>query len=359
MSFLTSRRSRVATSVAAIALTALALTACSGGSSSGGSSASSGGDSADLGQLNVQLSWIKNEEFCGEFFADSKGYFTGAGFSGVNLIPGPSTSVSELLSGTADFGLSDAVATGSAIATEGSPLKVIGTTYQKNPFTILSLKNKGNIATVADLKGKKIGVQDSNTSLFNAFLAANGLTSSDVTVVPVQYDPAPLTNGEVDGFIAYLTNEAIIVKNEGYDTVNLPFADNGLPFPAETFIATDDMIKNHPDKVKAFLKAEIQGWTDAVNDPKGCSDLAVNDYGKDLNLTPANSLAGAEAQLSDLVVSDETVENGLFTISDELKSSTIKSLADAGINVTTDQLFDTSLLDEVYKENPDLVKYAK
>lgn len=359
MSFLTSRRARVTTSVAAVALTALALTACGSGSSSSGSSASAGGDAAGLGSVNVQLSWIKNEEFCGEFFADSNGYFTGAGFSGVNLVPGPSTSASELISGTADFGLSDAVSTGSVVASEGAPLKIIGTTYQKNPFTVLSLKNKGNIATVADLKGKKIGVQDSNRGLFTAFLAANGLTPNDLTIVPVQYDPAPLTNGEVDGFIAYLTNEAIIVKNEGYDTVNLPFADNGLPFPAETIVTTDDMIKNHPEKVKAFLKAEIQGWTDAVNDPAGCAKIAYDNYGKELNLTPANSEAGAVAQLKDLVVSDETVKSGLFTVSDALKSSTVKSLGEAGITVTADQLFDTSLLDEVYKENPDLVKYAK
>ena len=119
------------------------------------------------------------------------------------------------------------------------------------------------------------------------------------------------------------------------------------------------MIKNHPDKVKAFLKAEIQGWTDAVNDPAGCAKIAYENYGKDLNLDPTNSEAGAKAQLSDLVVSDETVKNGLFTISDTLQADTIKSLKDAGIEVTSDQLFDVSLLNEVYAENPDLVKYAK
>ena len=358
MSLLSTRRSRVATSLAAVALSALALTACAGGSSSQTTPAASG-DSADLGSLNVQLSWIKNEEFCGEFFADSKGYFTDAGFSGVNLVPGPSTSASELISGSADFGLSDSVSIGSVVASEGAPLKIIGTTYQKNPFTVLSLKSGGNIATVADLKGKKIGVQDSNTALFTAFLAANGMTTSDVTIVPVQYDPAPLVNGEVDGFIAYLTNEAIIVENEGHPTTNLPFADNGLPFPAETFVTTDDMIKNHPEKVKAFLRAEIQGWSDAVNDPTGCAKIAYENYGKDLNLNATNSEAGAKAQLSDLVVSDETIKNGLFTISDTLQADTVKSLKDAGIEVTSDQLFDVSLLNEVYAENPDLVKYAK
>ena len=357
MSFFTSRRSRVATSVAALALSALALSACSG-TSEASSSASAGGDSAG-DDITLQLSWIKNEEFCGEYFAETQGFYEEAGLGKVTLVPGPSTSTTELISGTADFGLSDAVAAGTVIANEGAPLKIIGTTFQKNPFTILSLKDGGNIETVEDLKGKKIRVQDSNTSLVLAFLAANGLTTDDVTIVPVQYDPAPLTNGEVDGFTSYLTNESIIVANEGYDTVNLPLADNGLPFPAETFIATDEMIENNPELVKSFLKAEIMGWSAAINDPEECARLAYEDFGADLDLNPKNSTEGAIAQLEQLVVSEETVENGIFTISDKLKEDTIKSLAGAGINVTAEQLFDTSLLEEVYAENPDLVAYTK
>lgn len=355
MSFLTTSRARVVAAATAVALAALALTACSSGSSS----PSGSGEAADLGDLKLQLSWIKNEEFAGEFFADSEGYFTKAGFSSVTMTPGPSTGAAELLSNKADFAISDSVSIGSVVASEGAPLKIIGATYQKNPFTILSLKDKGNIATVADLKGKKIGVQDSNTALFKAFLAANGLTTSDVTIVPVQYDPSPLVNGEVDGWTAYLTNESITVAAQGLETVDLPFADNGLPFVAETFTTTDDMIKNHPDKVKAFLKAEIQGYTDFVNDPEAGADLALNTYGKDLQLDKANSYAGAKLSAEKLIVSDDTVKNGLFTISDDLQQATIKSLAGAGITLKASDLFDLSLLSEVYKENPDLVKYAK
>ncbi len=357
MSRFTTRRARVATSVAAIALSALALSACAG-SSEPAESSDEGGEAAALTDVTLQLSWIKNEEFCGEFFADSQGFYEESGFDSVELVPGPSTSAAELISGTAQFGLSDAVSIGSVVASEGAPLKIIGTTYQKNPFTVLSLADGGDIATVDDLKGKKIGVQDSNTALFNAFLAANGLTASDLEIVPVQYDPAPLVNGEVDGFISYLTNESIIVKNEGHDTVNLPFADNGLPFVAETFVTTDEMIANNPETVKNFLVAEIKGWTAAIADPAECSRLAVEEYGADLNLDAQNSLEGAEAQLTQLVVSPETEENGLFTISEDLQAATIESLAGAGIEVTADALFDTSLLDEVYAENPDLIAYA-
>jgi ABC-type nitrate/sulfonate/bicarbonate transport system substrate-binding protein len=356
MTFLPTRSTRrLSLAVAGIAISAFALTACSSDADTSSDETASG--DASYGELNLQLSWILNEEFAGEYFADSKGYFTDAGFDSVNLVPGPSTGVAELASGTADVALSDAVAVGAAIANEAAPVKIIGTTFQKNPFTILSLADGGNIATADDLKGKRIGVQDSNKSLFDAFLVANGLTEDDLTVVPVQYDPAPLVNGEVDGFIAYLTNEAISVEMEGIATTNLPFADNGLPFVAETITTSDDSIENDRDMLKAFLVAEIKGWTDALKDPQAGSDLAVKTYGKELDLDPAKSLAGAEAQ-NELVVSDETVENGLFTISDDLQKLTIDSLAGAGIDLAADDLFDLSLLDEVYEENPELIDYA-
>lgn len=364
VTFLGSARKR-AVAVAAFAAASLSLAACSSDSASPSSSgtsdapaASESAAAASYGDLTLQLSWIKNEEFAGEFFADANGYYLEAGFDSVTLVPGPSTGVAELVSGTVDVALSDAVSIGAAVANEGAPLKIIGTTYQKNPFTVLSLADKGNILTPEDLKGKKIGVQDSNTSLFLALLAANGISPDELEIVPVQYDPAPLTNGEVDGFIAYLTNESITVEAAGYATANLPFADNGLPFVAETVTVTDDSIANNREALKAFLYAEIKGWTDAVNDPEGGSKLAVETYGADLQLNLENSIAGAIKQAEELVVSDETAENGLFTISEALQASTVASLAGAGIVLEASDLFDLSLLAEVYAEHPDLINYA-
>lgn len=359
MTFSTSRRARRAgAALAGAAVAVLALSACASGGGGASESASGGTEASGFGDITVQLSWIKNEEFAGEFFATENGYYEEAGFGEVTLVPGPSTGAAELISGTADVALSDAVSIGSVIASEGAPLKIIGTTFQKNPFTVLSLADGGDIATPEDLIGKKIGVQDSNTALFNALLAANDIDASELEIVPVQYDPAPLINGDVDGFIAYLTNEAITVEAAGHATTNLPFADNGLPFVAETVTVTQDAIDNNRDMLKAFLKAEIQGWTDAVNDPAEGARLAYEVYGADLDLNPENSVAGATAQAEQLVVSPDTEEFGLFWITEELQEATIASLAGAGIEITAGDLFDLSLLQEVYDENPDLIAYA-
>ena len=174
--------------------------------------------------------------------------------------------------------------------------------------------------------------------------------------MPNGFDVAPLEDGQIDGLVAYVTNESLLVKGHGFDTIDLTFADNGLPFVAESVIATDDTIAKKPDLVKAFLEAEIKGWTDACADPKAGAELAVNKYGVDIDppLELEKEVAQAEQQCDTLVVSDETKANGLFTISDEMKDANIASLKAAGIDLKADDLFDTSLLDELLSEKPDL-----
>lgn len=355
---------RVGAIAAAVLASALVLAGCASG---GSAPAASGGsaEAASFGDISVQYSWIKNEEFAGEFYAYENGYYDEAGFGEVTGIAGPDTGVAKLLSGTVQFALSDAASVGAAIAEQDAPLKIVGATFQKNPFTILSLADGGDIATPEDLIGKKIGVQDSNASVFAALLAANDIDPSELEIVPVDFDPTPLINGEVDGFMAYLTNEAITVEMAGYPVTNLAYAENGLPYVAETFTVTDQYLAENRDLIKAFLTAEIKGWTDTFTQPIDDTVALVTKYynesaaAGDLTfgeLDPAKVAAGIEAQAL-LISTEETEANGLFTISDELKEQTLASLAASGWEITADELFDTSIIDEIYAENPDLMDY--
>jgi ABC-type nitrate/sulfonate/bicarbonate transport system substrate-binding protein len=341
---------------ALVAASVLALAACGSDDGDDDSGSDAAGGSADFGDLTLQLSWIKNAEFSGEFFADTNGYYTDAGFGTVTMDPGPGPIETLVATGDADFGLSNAVATAQVIAEEEAPLKIVGTKFQKNPFTILSLADGGNIATPQDLVGKKIGVQaGGNEILFDALLEVNGIDPDDVEKVPVEYDPAPLIDGEVDGFLAYLTNESITVQADGFEVTNLPFADNGLPFVAESVITTDQMIAEEPDRVKAFLEAEILGWKDALADPDEGARLAVEEYGKDLKLDLAKEVEQSEVQAG-LIVTDEVEANGLFTISEDLIEQNMATLEAAGIEVEADDLFDLSLLTELLADKPELTE---
>ncbi len=355
------RRSRGAIFGTTVAAAALLLAGCA----SGGEAAAPSDGAASYGEISVQYSWIKNEEFAGEFYAYENGYYDEAGFSDVIGVSGPDTGVAKLLSGTVQVALSDSASVGAAVAEQDAPLKIIGATFQKNPFTILSLATGGDIATPADLIGKRIGVQDSNASVFAALLSANGISPDQVTVVPVDFDPTPLMAGEVDGFMAYLTNEALTVELAGYEITNLPYAENGVPFVAETFTVTDQYLAENEDLLKAFLIAEIKGWTDVFAETTDDSVTLVTKYydaaaaAGDLTFGPLDpEKTGLALEATKLLIStDETEANGLFTISDELKAQTVESLAAAGWDVTVEDLFDTSIIDSIYEEFPELKAY--
>ncbi|MFI9510737.1 ABC transporter substrate-binding protein [Nocardia sp. NPDC052566] len=328
------------------------LAACGGDDKS--SSSGSSPDGSKFGTVAIQLSWLKNIEFAGEYFADSKGYFKDAGFGSVNLIAGGAASTSVeagLDTGKVWLGLSAPQTTAPAVL-EGLPAKIIGTTYQKNPFCIVSSAAKP-IKNPQDMKGRKIGVQDTNQLIFNALLTANGMKPSDVTVVPAQFDPTPLANGEVDGWVSYVTNEPITLAAKGFANTNFLFADYNLPLVAETLTVKQSTIDKERDKLKAFLIAEIKGWKDAVASPAESARLAVEVYGKDQKLDLAEQTKEAMAQ-NDLVVSADSKANGLLTMTDQLIEQNIAALRSAKIDIKAEQLFDLSVLREVFAENPGL-----
>ncbi|MEV4565801.1 ABC transporter substrate-binding protein [Nonomuraea sp. NPDC049419] len=330
---------------------ALGLAACGdNGTATPGSS--SGGDG--FGAVKLQLSWKKNVEFAGEYFADTNGYYKAAGFTQVELLSGggSGTSVeSGLATGRCWAGLSAPTITAPAIL-QGAPLKIVGATFQKNPFAIISL-SKNPIKEAKDLAGKRIGVQDSNELVWNALLKANGLDDSSVTRVPFQSDPSMLTSGQLDGYVGFVTSGPVNLRLQGHDPEYLLLADAGLPLVAETFTVTQETIDNERDKLKAFLTAEIKGWKDAVADPAKSAELAATVYGKDQNLDVKEQTEEAKMQ-NDLVVTPDAKKNGLFTMTPELIEENISSLAKAGLTIKAEQLFDLSILDEIYQADPSL-----
>jgi len=330
----------------------------SGSGSSSGSSGQSSGSSAagSLGSISLQLSWIKNDEFVGEYMAAEKGYYTAAGFQSVDLLAGGTSTTAEslILAEKVTVGLSSPPITAATIVNSQAPLKIIGATYQKNPFAIGSIAGMTPIRTAKDLIGKKIGIQaGGNQTIFDGLLKANGISSSQVQIVGVQYDDSVLKNGKVDGFMTYVTDD-LALKVAGYDPVIMAFADNGLPFVAETYTVLQSTIDDKRDMLKALLVAEIKGWTDAIKDPLTAAQLTVDKYGKDQKLDLTEQYGDAVEIASRLIVSPDTNTNGLLTMTEQVIDANIESLASMGYPVQASDIFDLSLLTEVYQEHPEL-----
>jgi ABC-type nitrate/sulfonate/bicarbonate transport system substrate-binding protein len=335
-----------------VATLGMALAACGSTSSPGA------GGGTSLGQLDYAFSWLFDVTQAGPYIADTRGFYKQVGFESVNFIPGGPSAVSvltQLSNGSAQFGVSSPTEIVQANG-NGAAFRVIGATYQKTPACIVSLA-KSPLKTPADLKGRTIGVADADKPALNAFLAVNKLSASDLTIVPFQYDSAPLIAGQVDGFLGYSTDAPISLQQSGHQPTVLMFADFGYETVTQTYVASTDQIENERAKLKAALRADIMGWKANIADPAEGARLAVTNYGKSLNYSMDNQLASNQAAIA-LIKTPDTTKNGIFTVTDTLQNETVSTLALSGLQTTVGDVFDMSLLAEVYQEHPELKAFA-
>jgi ABC-type nitrate/sulfonate/bicarbonate transport system substrate-binding protein len=307
------------------------------------SSASGAGD-LKYGDLDYQLAWIKNFEFTGSYFADTNRYYQDEGV-GVTLVPaGPTTAIeTQVVSKKAFIATSYSEVTAASIK-EGAPVIIIGTIYQKSPMAVISL-SENPITKPEDLLGKKIGVPAVAEATWNAFLEINDLDAADINRVPVQVDPAPLASKDVEGWLGYVMDESSTLRARGVEVDTMLLADYGYDAFSSVYVVRKDTLKSEREKVKAFMRAEIRGWTDALADPVKGAELTVDVYGKNLGLNAKAQRLAAEKQ-NEIIVTGP--DRGLLTLDPTILAGTVDTLGVAGIDITVDELYDLTLLDEVY-----------
>lgn len=313
------------------------MTACGGSSPGQGTST-----------VGLQLNYLKNVQFAGSLVADDRGFYKAGGLDVELMAGGPSTSVETVVqSGKALVGITHTAQAVNAI-NNGADLQIIGAGYQKNPFCVVSTAEKP-IKTPQDMIGKKIGVSDSNTPVWQAFLAANKIDPSSLQVVKIQFDPTPLATGEVDGFMAFFTNEPVVLEIMGIPATTFQFGDFNYPLLEDVYITKASSLKDQAQRaeVTALMKAEAQGWQVAVADPNESARLAVTKYGADLKLDQTQQVRQAQAQNA-LVVDEDTKAHGLFWMTDKKIDDCSRSLALGGAKATP-AMFTTEVLRQVYQ----------
>lgn len=319
------------------------LEACSSSAAPAASgSATSSAPPATLTPLSVQLQWIENVQWAGSWIAASRGYYKEDQVQPTFVPGGPSTTAQPLVaSGKADIGISDVLGTAQARA-QGAPLVIIGATYQKNPNGVAS-RADNPIKTPAELIGKKVGVPPQGIATYKSFMTLNHLDPDKATVVPIQTDPSPLANGEIDALFCYVTNQPVTLETHGAKLITFLLADFGLPLYDDVYFVNESTLKDSGKRqaVVNFLKAEQKGWQAAVTDAKLGASLAVNEFGSSLKLDLKQQILEAQAQ-NPLVKPDGYPASQILRLSSDGVARNLSSLKSAGVK--PDQtLFDVTV----------------
>jgi len=259
--------------------------------------------------LKVQVG-TQNVEFAGLYEADQQGYLKSENVSQELLATGPNVApVTVVAGGGANLGVLGGADSLIKARAGGVPVKAFATLLQRAPSGLLSLASNP-IRTPKDAVGKRVGLQTGARGPWSTIMQLNGIDESQVTVVPVEFDPTPLVNGQVDGFWSYAFNQPLALQAQGLSTVMMVAYDAGYKFYGDVVFATDQVLKDQEDALVRWLRATVKGWEYTLQHPEEVAQFTVNrspDLGLDLN----QQIAQDKAQV-DYLTSDLTKQKGLL-----------------------------------------------
>jgi NitT/TauT family transport system substrate-binding protein len=249
-------------------LTLLSLAAC--GTSTTPAAGAAAGGSEGKSSIKVVVAPIHFET---AYVAKEKGYFDEAGLS-VEIVPGadPSANLAQTVSGQADITTASWGVMTTATA-KGMPVKVISGNGVVDPNADNSgivIPKNSPIKTVADLKGKNVGVNGVNTGgdipMLQAAKAA-GIDPKSLTEIAIPYAgmQAALEQGTVE---AVFTADSYYhqLVDAGFKSIASPVREFQGNMPVTVWAATDTWLKSNPGTAKKFNEAMAKAAT-FYNDP--------------------------------------------------------------------------------------------
>ncbi|MGR5166759.1 ABC transporter substrate-binding protein [Vibrio astriarenae] len=221
-------------------------------------------------KMTLMLDWFVNPNHGPIVIAHERGYFKEQGLEIAIQEPAdPSTPAKLVAAGRVDLAVSYQPSLTTDVAA-GLPL-IRAATLIATPLNTLMVLDNGKNDSLADLKGKKIGIAISGNeeATIGTMLGKEGLTLSDVETINVGWAlSSSLASGQVDAIWGGLRNfETNQLALEGFKAKAFFPEEHGVPTYDElVFVANAN--KHDKEALKAFAKALEQATTYIVNHPE-------------------------------------------------------------------------------------------
>jgi NitT/TauT family transport system substrate-binding protein len=163
------------------------------------------------------------------------------------------------------------------VRANGLPVRAVAQLGRRSLFQVAIRKDVG-VKSIADLRGKKLGVigyQDTGYYALLALIAIAGLKRSDLEIQAV--GPAGVTQLMITKSL-----DGIMAVPEWADTIEqagIPLdyfeVDQSFPAMAQAILASDKIVKERPAAVGGFVKAVMRAVKDCIDDPVSASRTFV------------------------------------------------------------------------------------
>jgi NitT/TauT family transport system substrate-binding protein len=285
---------------------------------------SSSGSGSRLTSVKLALNWVPEPEFGGFYAGRDTGAFRKEGLDLEILGGGAGVPVAQMVAtGRADFGVVGADDLISARAS-GADILPLFATFQTYPAAIMAHASRG-AKNMADVLSSGTLAMDPGVP-YAAFLRKK-YGFQKVKVVP--YD------GGVARFVAdkdyaqqcFITSEPIAAARQGADPKVFLIADEGYNPYSAVVITRRALWKEHPEQVRAFVRAAREGWRAYLDDPRPANAV----MGKLNSALDAETFAAAAAAQKPLIETNETKQGKLGMMTRERWETLGQQLVDSGL----------------------------
>lgn len=222
-----------------------------------------------------------NLPFVGAYVAQEKGFFAEEGLAvTIEHSAGGGEHLQLLAAGEVQVTTQDAAVLLQRRADPGLPLVSIGLIGQRGQQAFVALADSG-LTFPADWAGHSVGFKGTPPPDLFALLAANGLAEDDVELVNVGFDPRTLTEGLVDVYPVFKSNEPNLIRSWGFEVVQWEAADFGVPTLGLTYVTTEALIESDPEILQSFMNAVLRGLEYAQNNPAEAVEIVLQYAGED------------------------------------------------------------------------------
>lgn len=200
-----------------------------------------------------------NLPFVGAYVAREKGFFEEEGLKvDIQHSTGSGEHLQLVATGKVQVTTQDAAVLLERRADAGLPLVSIALIGQRGQQAFAALQSSG-IETVEDWIGRTVGYKGTPPPDLFALLNAAGVDPDQVNLVNVGFDPRILSEGKVDVYPLYKSNEPDLLRSWGYELNLWDAADYGIPTLGLTYVTSEDTLENNPEMLQRFLRASLKG----------------------------------------------------------------------------------------------------
>jgi NitT/TauT family transport system substrate-binding protein len=284
----------------ALAFATLLVSACGSGAGQGdGHGGAQGRGSTTLTVAYAEKTASAAEETFAYCVPKALGLFSKHQLS-VNMTynDGSTAAIQSVASGSADLGFASAASIAAAVD-KGVPIKAIAGATTFWPYR-LATEPGSPVTSIADLKGRKIGVISLGSASYAdlvAELKSAKLSIDDVHVVAVGADTSAaqaLHSGQVDAIDTY-RDAYTFLEAQGQRFAYLPTPESTKDLFSLTYFASDKAIASRRQALIAFIQSSYQGLIWSYTYPSKALQLLYQDFPK---LPGANDPTGSEAKIT-------------------------------------------------------------